>query len=335
MTRPVPPQAAEPRAATPRPSTPRSGSRRRHRFVYGPVPSRRLGFSLGVDIVPYKACSLDCVYCQLRSVGRTTCQRRAWFDAREVLDQVSRALGSGRRIDAVTFSGSGEPTLNTNLGRIIRGVKEMTDVPVVVLTNGTLLTRKSVMRDLLAADIVVPSLDAVTARVFQAVNRPHPSLVAEEIVRGLVAFRREFRGLIWLEVMLVKGMNDRPAHVRELKAAIEAIRPDRVQLNTVVRPPADPRAKPLARGELERIRRVLGPRAEIIAPFGDKRQRPATDDLAAAMEAMIRRRPVTSADIRASLGRSASAVGATLRALILAKRIRKIRHGRRVFYEPA
>ena len=114
------------------------------RFVYGPVPSRRLGFSLGVDILPFKTCSLDCVYCQLGSSGRTTGRRRAYFSPRDVVADVRAALGSAPRVDHITFSGSGEPTLNTNLGRIIRGIKRSTRVPVAVLTNATLLTRGDV-----------------------------------------------------------------------------------------------------------------------------------------------------------------------------------------------
>ena len=145
------------------------------RFVYGPVPSRRLGFSLGVDIIPLKTCSLDCVYCQLGSTGRTTVRRRAYYSPREVIAQVRAALAGARRVDHITFSGSGEPTLNRNLGRIVRGLKTVTKVPVAVLTNGTLLTRKDVRADLLAADVVVPSLDAVPGPLFRAVNRPHTS----------------------------------------------------------------------------------------------------------------------------------------------------------------
>jgi len=200
------------------------------RFVYGPVPSRRLGHSLGVDILPFKTCSLDCVYCQLGSTGKTTNRRRAYFSPRDVLAQIRAVLDSGQRVDHITFSGSGEPTLNANLGRIIRGLKKITNVPVAVLTNGTLLTRKDVRGDLLAADVVAPSLDAVPARLFRAVNRPHPSLDAGRVVKGLARFRREFRGQIWLEIMLVKGVNDTPDHIRDLRTAVAAIRPDRLQL---------------------------------------------------------------------------------------------------------
>lgn len=305
------------------------------RFVYGPVPSRRLGFSLGVDILPFKTCSLDCVYCQLGPTDRKTVRRRAYVGVREVLAQVREALRSGCRIDHITFSGSGEPTLNGNLGRLIRGIKRMTGVPVAVLTNGTLLGRKDVRADLRAADIVVPSLDAATSPLFRAVNRPHPSLDAARMIDGLARFRREFPGQIWLEVMLVRGVNDSPAHVRALKKAIAAIRPDRVQLNTVVRPPAEASAAPLSPRELGRIARALGGGAEVVADFGPRLARGRTAASEEVILAMVRRRPVTSEDIAASLAAHRDEVLKTVAHLLAAGRIRGVRHGRKTFYEPA
>jgi len=312
----------------------RPGARKR-RFVYGPVPSRRLGFSLGVDILPYKTCSLDCLYCQLGSSGRTTRRRRAYFSVRDVLGQVRKALASSPKLDHITFSGSGEPTLNRNLGRIIRGIKKMTRVPVAVLTNGTLFTRPDVRRELLAADVVVPSLDAATAPLFRKVNRPHPSFEAARIIEGLTRFRKEFKGRLWLEVMLVKGINDTPAHIRALRKAIAAISPDRVQLNTVVRPPAETSARPLTVRELERIRRALGDRAEVVADFKEKRRPGGSGDLDGAIAAMVGRRPMTATDIMASLGRPRDEVFKVLGSLLKAGRIRHISHGRKTFYEPA
>ena len=226
--------------------------------IYGPVPSRRLGYSLGVDILPFKTCSMDCIYCQLGSGAKTTVQRKEYVPARSALAQIETALAGSRRIDAVTFSGSGEPGLNSGIGRIIRGIKKTTAVPVVVLTNSSCLVGRQGRREFLAADIVVPSLDAVTSGIFQKINRPHPSLKVEKIIGGLVRFRREFKGRIWLEIMLVKGVNDGPAHLKKLKAAVARIRPDKVQLNTVVRPPAERSARPLNRAELERIRAFFG-----------------------------------------------------------------------------
>jgi wyosine [tRNA(Phe)-imidazoG37] synthetase (radical SAM superfamily) len=307
----------------------------KHRFVYGPVPSRRLGFSLGVDILPYKTCSLDCIYCQLGPSGRTLNRRRAYFSVREILSQIRQALETAPRVDHITFSGSGEPTLNKNLGQIIRGVKKMTRIPVAVLTNGTLLTRQDVRAELQAADIVVPSLDAVPSSLFRKVNRPHSSLEAGRIIEGLVRFRKEFPGQIWLEVMLVKGVNDTPAHIRGLGKAAAAINPDRIQLNTVVRPPAEAFATPLSLRELHRIRKALGAKAEVVVAFDDKRRTRECGNLEEAIAAVVKRRPITARDLSASLGGRQAEIQNALNRLIEAGRVHAALHGQKTFYEPA
>jgi wyosine [tRNA(Phe)-imidazoG37] synthetase (radical SAM superfamily) len=296
------------------------------RFVYGPVASRRLGFSLGVDIIPFKTCSLDCVYCQLGPTRRTTVRRRSFFPTRAILAQVRSALRSGQRIDAVTFSGSGEPTLNKDIGRLIRAIKRTTSVPVVVLTNGTLLSRRDVRRDLAAADVVVPSLDAASAGLFRRVNRPHASLAIDKIVDGLARFRDEYAGEIRLEIMLVKGINDSPASIAALKAAIARIRPDRIELNTVARPPAESRAKPLDPAGLRKVRAALGPRAEIVAYAPRRKQVPGAGALERSVLATVRRRPQTAVDIAGALGRHRDEVLKTLAALLERGLVRRIRH---------
>ena len=303
-----------------------------HRFVYGPVASRRLGFSLGVDIIPFKTCTLDCIYCQLGSTGRTTARRRRFFPPREILAQIKAAVASGPRIDVITFSGSGEPTLNKDIGRLIRSIKRMTRIPVVVLTNGTLLTRGDVRRDLAAADVVVPSLDAVPAALFRRVNRPHASLVNARIVDGLARFRDGYAGEIRLEIMLVKGVNDSPAHIAALKSAVARIRPDRIELNTVVRPPADSRAAALGPAELRKVRAALGPRAEIVASFARREQAPAAGGLERAVLATVARRPQTAGDIAVALGRHRDEILKTLAALLDRGRARKLVHGGKTYF---
>ncbi len=305
-------------------------SDRRH--IYGPVPSRRLGFSLGVDIIPFKTCTLDCIYCQLGSTRKTVCRRGSWFPPGEILAQIKGALGSGQKIDVITFSGSGEPTLSRDIGRLIRAIKKMTRIPVVVLTNGTLLTRKEVRRDLAAADIVVPSLDAVPGNLFRRVNRPNRALDPAKIIDGLVRFRKEFRGEIWLEIMLIRGVNDSPSHIEALGAAADRIRPDRIQLNTVVRPPSDVKAKPLSPGAMGKIRDALGPRAEIIASFEKREQAPGADDFEAALLTAVGRRPMTSEDISLSLGRHRDEVLKALSSLLGGGRVRKSVHGGKTYF---
>jgi wyosine [tRNA(Phe)-imidazoG37] synthetase (radical SAM superfamily) len=205
-------------------------------YLFGPVLSRRLGLSMGVDLLPYKTCNMDCIYCEL---GRTAClaQRRGSFvPPRRVLREIESKKDAG--FDHLTFAGSGEPTLSRDLGETINGAKEIVDVPIAVITNSALLTSKEVRSELYGADVVLPSLDAATRGTFNAINRPSPGLKIEEIIEGLKSFRKEFRGEIWLEVMLVRDVNDHEASL--IAKAARSINPDRVQLNTVVRPPAEP-----------------------------------------------------------------------------------------------
>lgn len=302
--------------------------------VYGPVPSRRLGFSLGVDIIPLKTCSFDCIYCQLGRTKKKFVLRQKFFSSQEILLSIGETIRSGRKIDFITFSGSGEPTLNRSIGKLIREIKKFAPIPVAVLTNSSLLSQKVVRKSLLEADVVVPSLDAATARTFRKVNRPEPSVKIEAIIKGLESFRREFNGKIWLEVMLVKGINDSPADIEALKGAIARINPDRVQLNTVVRPPAEKWAHPLSWRELERMKNELGGRAEVVADFKRMPQPAATESLEEAILSFVSRRPATVRDIAVALGRSDAEVLRQLKKLLNAKKIRVIKHKGRDFYEP-
>ena len=300
--------------------------------IYGPVPSRRLGFSLGVDILPYKACSFDCVYCQLGRTDRKADRRGRYFSSSDIVRQIKEAIIRNPQIDHITFSGSGEPTLNTGIGELIRMIKKTTDIPVVVLTNSSLLTRPSVRRALLAADIVVPSLDAATAASFRRVNRPLPSIKIDEIIKGLILFRREFQGRIWLEVMLVKGINDSPADIKALKKAVARIRPDKIQLNTVVRPPAEKWARPLSQGKLKRIKKDLGDRAEVVVDFRRRPSSPGGQNLKKAILGIAGRRPVTLDDLTTSLGRGKNEIRPQLETLLCWRRISRQRHKGTVYY---
>ncbi|MCK4523195.1 radical SAM protein, partial [Candidatus Aerophobetes bacterium] len=162
--------------------------------IFGPVPSRRLGFSLGVDTIPFKTCSLNCIYCQLGRTINKTIQRKEYIAADDILREIEEVLREGKRIDYITFSGSGEPTLNSEIRRMISRVKELTSIPLAILTNGTLLYRPRIREDLMEADLVIPSLDTVTQEIFEMVNRPHPSLKIDEIITGIDSFSQEFNG---------------------------------------------------------------------------------------------------------------------------------------------
>jgi wyosine [tRNA(Phe)-imidazoG37] synthetase (radical SAM superfamily) len=302
-------------------------------YIYGPVPSRRLGFSLGIDIIPYKTCSLDCIYCQLGTTKQKSVQRKKYFSERTVLQQIRQTLDSEQRIDYITFSGSGEPTLNSSLGTLIKKIKKITSIPVAVLTNSTLLTKKSVREALLQADLVVPSLDAATQEVFERINRPHPSLKIQNIIEGLKKFRQEFKGSIWLEILLVKGVNDSPSHIQKLKQAVNQVNPDRIQLNTVVRPPAEDFARPLSLAELQKIKKIFGKKAEIVADFDKIQLRPSSLDLKDALLAMVQRRPVTLSDMAASMGKHKNELIKYLDMLLKEDKIKLVTHKGRKYYE--
>ena len=305
------------------------------RHIYGPVPSRRLGYSLGVDIVPFKACTLDCIYCQLGNTKQKTIRRKKYFEKDDILGQLKEAISSGQRIDYITFSGSGEPTLNVFIGELIREIKKFTSIPVAVLTNGTLLTHQSVRRALSAADLVVPSLDAATQDVFQRINRPHPSLKIRQAIQGLKQFRQEYCGKIWLEILFVKGINDSPDHLDKLKKAIIQIKPDRIHLNTVIRPPAEKSALPLNPQELEKIRQFFGEKAEVVAAFDKTQDRPISQDLKDAILDMAARRPVTLEDMSRSLGKHKNELVKYCDILLKEGKIRYVIHGGKKFYEPS
>ncbi len=275
--------------------------------VFGPVPSRRLGFSLGVDLVPFKTCSLDCVYCQLGSAGNTVIRREEYAPVGEVLEELEERLREGGRIDWITLSGSGEPTLHSGIGRLIPRIKELTRIPVAVLTNGTLLGLDGVREDLGAADLVVPSLDAGTEEVFAKINRPHPGITLDGLAGGIARFTAGYSGRVWLEVMLLPGLNDSEAELEAIAGRIRRIRPDRVQLNTAVRPAAESGVAALAPGELERARKFLGARVgqipvEVVAGFSGKREGAAGRDLAGEIAGYLKRRPAAVEDLAAVFG---------------------------------
>ncbi len=301
-------------------------------FVYGPVPSRRLGLSLGINIIPHKTCTLDCVYCQC---GRTTdkaVQRRSFFPVDEVVAQV-RAAVKRSRPSYLTFSGEGEPTLNKDIGRIIRRLKAETSIPVAVITNSTLLTDPVVRRDLSAADLVVPSLDAADQRVFSWIDRGRRELAVSDIIDGLVRFRRHFRGQMWLEIMLVKDVNDSVEHLMKLRLAAERIRPDRVHLNTVVRPPAEKWARPLTRDDLEQVQMLFGPGAEVVASSVPVRSRTLSGDPAPALVALVSSRPVTEEDVVRALRLEPGRARQALARLVAQGRIRRVRFQGKVYFE--
>ncbi len=272
------------------------------KYLYGPVPSRRLGLSLGVDIMPFKVCTLDCIYCQLGKTSEKTIERKHYFDVEVVLAELREKLVEGLGADFITIGGSGEPTLNAGLGRLIEGIKKITNIPVAVLTNGTLLTDKTVRADCARADVVVPSLDAGDEQTFRKINRPHKDISIENLIAGLCAFRNEFTGQMWLEVFFIEGFNTDSEQIGKIRDAIELIRPDKVQLNTAVRPAAEPGVKRLAAEKLQAIAKELGEKCEVVADFSRERYTGDIERKAEDVLSMLKRRPCSLNDICSGLG---------------------------------
>ncbi|MDX1778113.1 MAG: radical SAM protein, partial [Thermodesulfobacteriota bacterium] len=237
------------------------------KYIFGPVPSRRLGFSLGVDLVPFKTCSLDCTYCQLGKTSHKTIERKTYTPLDDTIEELRGALKQQQKIDYITIAGSGEPTLSTQLGAIITGIKEISEIPVAVLTNGSLLYRGDVRDELLQADVVVPSLDTVSQEIFTKLNRPHSELSVPQMIAGLKGFRNGFSGKLWLEIMLVRGINDCPEELEKMREVLSPIKLDMVQINTPVRPGTDRTCKPLTLQELAHCKEALGEPCEVIASF--------------------------------------------------------------------
>jgi wyosine [tRNA(Phe)-imidazoG37] synthetase (radical SAM superfamily) len=236
--------------------------------LYGPVPSRRLGRSLGIDLVPHKICTYDCIYCQIGKTTEKTLARKEYVPVKEVMEEVKNFLEREvSSIDYLSLTGSGEPTLHSQIRSVIEEIKAIISIPVAVLTNGSLLYEEEVRQDLLRADIVLPSLDAVSPEVFMRINRPPPGFSIEKVIEGLVEFRKVYKGQIWLEILFCKGVNDRKKELLGMKKALDRIQPDFIHLNTVIRPPSEKWAVPLNQKEMEEIRAFFGEKAEIISEF--------------------------------------------------------------------
>ena len=238
------------------------------KYIYGPVKSRRLGMSLGISLAPYKICNFDCIYCQLGKTGELTCERKEYIKIEDAFNELKSWLQNNaeeaKNLNYITISGSGEPTLNIKIGELIKEIKAITAIAVAVITNASLLNAIEVRGALLNADLIIPSLDTVIPEVFNKINRPHQNIKIEEIINGLVSLRKEFRGKIWLEVMLVRQVNDDLRYIKKLKEVIEGINPDKIQLNSPVRMTAEPDISAVDKNKLGKIKEILGAKCEII-----------------------------------------------------------------------
>jgi wyosine [tRNA(Phe)-imidazoG37] synthetase (radical SAM superfamily) len=292
-------------------------------YFYGPVPSRRLGFSLGVDLIPKKTCSFDCIYCQLGPSDKKTIKRFFFINLNEFSKSLKEAVKDHPKIDYITLSGSGEPTLHKSLDKIIKTIKKVTKnkYPVCVITNSSLLYRKDVRKELLGADLVIPSLDGATARTFAKINRPHKSITFKKVVNGLIRFRKEFKGEIWLEIMLVGGVNDTIGEAKKFKELVKKIKPDKVQLNLPIRPAEVKVSLPGAK-KVKRIKEIICEDVEVVSRFSAKRKGDKTlRDLGKKILRFLKVRPASLEDLMHSFAANPNEIVKELNFLLEKKQI--------------
>jgi len=300
-------------------------------YLFGPVPSRRFGRSLGVDLTPYKTCTLDCVFCQLGRTTNKTVAREEYVPTDAVISEIEEWLKTRGQADYITLSGSGEPTLHSRFGEVLRYVKKNCSIPVVLLTNATLLHLPEVQDEASLADVVKVSLSAWDQASYRWVNRPHSLLNFQQLIQGQKAFRRHFRGQLWMEVVLVKGMNSMPSDVERIAARAAEIEPDRIQLNTVVRPPAEDFAMPLAEEDMSSLCGLFHPPAEIIAEFKvEKNLKIETNQK--AILSMLQRRPCSEDQIAEGFGMHLNEVSKYLGRLMRTGQIKGERKDGTVYY---
>ncbi|NLG36173.1 MAG: radical SAM protein [Lentisphaerae bacterium] len=302
------------------------------RHVFGPVPSRRFGRSLGVDLTPMKTCSFDCLFCQLGPTPRTTLERREYVPVRTVKDEILRWRDAGGTADYATLSGSGEPTLHTGFGEVLRFLKTELPCPAVLLTNGSLLQLPEVREAACEADLAKLSLSAWDHDSFLRVNRPHPDLDFNRSLAGMQAFRQSFEGRIWLEVFLIAGINDDPGNVRRIADRAATLGPDKIHLNTAVRPPAQSSVQPVPQDRMESLADEFRPRAEVIADFSPRPGSGVAGNETAILD-MLRRRPCTARQIAGVFGMHLNEVAKYTGHLLRTSRIQSLPRGGEIYYE--
>ena len=276
-----------------------------YKYLFGPVPSRRLGISLGLELIPHKVCTLNCIYCECGATTRLTCDRKEYIPAASVIKELELYFKDNRKPDYITFSGAGEPLLNSSIGKVLDWIKkEIPDIPVAVLTNGTLLSDPEVRKDILKADLVIPSLDAASLDAFRKLDRPHESINLNNYIQGLIDFRKEYKGEIWLEVFILPDYNNDEKNLYMLQKALKQINPDRIQLNTLDRPGTVSGLRSASKAELQSIIDSWGMKqSEIIKAAPERKDiKSYRVDTETAILETISRRPCTLKDLSLILG---------------------------------
>ena len=294
--------------------------------VFGPVVSRRLGLSLGVDVIPYKTCPLDCIYCECGATTNKTSDLKDYALTEKIIKELDKILKKNPKIDYVTFSGSGEPTLNSGLGKIIEHLKKnYPGYKVAVITNSCLLIKKEVRDAILHADLVVPSFDAASKESFEKINKPVSGIKLDDLLNGLIEFRKIFKGQIWLEIFIVPGINDSKKELELLKKDLAKIMPNRIQLNSLDRPGVDKKIRPATDEELLLISdffKSIAP-VDIVKRKQDISAIHNAFDMEETILPLLKRRPSTIHDIAAILGRTQKEILPYLEILLKKKIITK------------
>ena len=307
----------------------------RFAHLFGPVPSRRLGMSLGVDLVPYKTCTLDCVYCEVGPTTAPTLEVGEYISTREIIDELDTYMQNPDRLDYITFSGSGEPLLHSGIGTILDHLKRhYPRFKTALLTNATQLAGPEAAEKLRGLDLILPSLDAASQEVFERINRPRHGIRIDDVIEGLRSFRAETGITMWLELFVLPGYNDSPEELQLLKQALESIDPDRVQLNTLDRPGVCSDLEPASQETLQQIADFLSPlQCEVVSGFSGGGQLPGTSDRSRSILQTLSRRPCTSQDLAEALGVHLNEMNKQLRILQEQNLIYPVQGGRGVFWK--
>ncbi len=277
--------------------------------VFGPVQSRRLGVSLGIDLLPFKTCSMDCVYCECGATTDLTLARKEFVPTEQVLEELDAKIASGIKPDFITFSGAGEPTLHTGIGRIVEHIKaKHSPCKVCLLTNSTTLTDAALAKSLAEVDLIVPSLDGSNQEEFERITRPAKGVSLEAVVEGIASFKRISKAAMWLEIFIVPGINDSLESARRFRDLVARIKPDKVQLNSLDRPGTEKWVKVPSRESLDAIAAIIGEAAPVesvgcrVNSAAAKAPGVSANELNSSIAEMLLRRPCTVEDVAATLG---------------------------------
>lgn len=303
-----------------------------YRYLFGPVPSRRLGRSLGIDLIPLKTCTFNCIFCEVGLTTRLTQIRKEYVPESDILSELREWVASGDKADFITLAGSGEPTLHSSFGSIGQKAAALTGTPVALLSNGSLFSLPEVRKDAFTLNLVKVSLSAWNESSFHLINQPHPSITFSSVVNGLKRFRHEFSGTLWLEVMIIKNFNDNEEAMEAIAKFAREISPDRIHLNTPVRPTPRKMAKMVEPARLAGLAQIFTPMADIPESY-EKNGAESNLSSKGLILQMLKRRPCRIKDMLDSTGLPESTLIPLLNTMIKAGSVISIQHENDVFYK--